>query len=248
MMRLNINVDHVATLREARKGTEPDPVAAAALAELAGADGIVVHLREDRRHVKERDLFLLRKTVKTRLNMEMAVTDEMIAVAAEAKPDMVTLVPEKREEITTEGGLDILASAARTGDAVEKLKDLGLFVSVFIDPEAGQIRAARETGADMVELHTGSYANAGGEAVRIRELEKIRNSAAEALSLGLRISAGHGLDYSNARAVSGIGGIEELNIGHSVISRAVFHGMEKAVRDMISAMRDCEGDGRCSRA
>lgn len=247
-MRLNINVDHVATLREARRGTEPDPVTAAILAELAGADGIVVHLREDRRHVKKRDLFLLKKTVKTRLNMEMAVTEEMIAVAAEAKPDMVTLVPEKREEITTEGGLDILAATTRTGVAVEELKNLGLFVSVFIDPEAAQIRAARETGADMVELHTGSYSNAGDEAVMIKELEKIRDSAAEALSLGLRVSAGHGLDYSNAGAVSGIEEIEELNIGHSVVSRAVFHGMEKAVRDMIFAIRDCKGDRRCSRA
>jgi len=234
--RLNINVDHVATLREARKGDEPDPVAAAAMAELAGARGIVVHLREDRRHVKERDLFLLRKTVKTRLNMEMAATDEMIATAAEAAPDMVTLVPEKREEITTEGGLDVAGSMDGSRAAVEKLKGLGLFVSVFVDPDERQVRAAREAGADMVEIHTGSYANAGDEAAAIRELEKIKSSVNDALSRGLRVSAGHGLDYVNAGAVSAVEGIEELNIGHSVISRAVLTGMEKAVKDMISAL------------
>ena len=234
--KLNVNVDHVATLREARRGDEPDPVAAAAAAELAGARGIVVHLREDRRHIKERDLLLLRKTVKTRLNMEMALTDEMIAIAAEIGPDMVTLVPEKREEITTEGGLDVLGSVDRARAVVEKLKSSGLFVSVFIDPDERQARAARETGADMVEIHTGSYANAGDEAAAIRELEKIKNLVNDALSRGLRVSAGHGLDYVNVSAVSAIAGIEELNIGHSVISRAVFTGMEKAVRDMISAL------------
>ena len=234
--KLNVNVDHVATLREARRGDEPDPVAAAAAAELAGARGIVVHLREDRRHIKERDLLLLRKTVKTRLNMEMALTDEMIAIAAETGPDMVTLVPEKREEITTEGGLDVLGSVDRSRAVVEKLKSSGLFVSVFIDPDERQARAAREAGADMVEIHTGSYANAGDEAAAIRELEKIKNLVNDALSRGLRVSAGHGLDYANVSAVSAIAGIEELNIGHSVISRAVFTGMEKAVRDMISAL------------
>lgn len=234
--KLNVNVDHVATLREARKGEEPDPVAAAAAAEMAGARGIVVHLREDRRHVKERDLFLLRKTVKTSLNMEMAPTDEMIAVARETRPDMVTLVPEKREEITTEGGLDVLGSMDRSRAAVERLKSCGLFVSVFIDPDERQARAAREAGADMVEIHTGGYANARDGAAAARELEKIKNSVNDALSRGLRVSAGHGLDYANVAAVSAIEGIEELNIGHSVVSRAVFTGMEKAVKDMISAM------------
>lgn len=234
--KLNVNVDHVATLREARKGDEPDPVAAAAAAEMAGARGIVVHLREDRRHVKERDLFLLRKTVKTRLNMEMAPTGEMIAIAADARPDTVTLVPERREEITTEGGLDVLGSMDRSRAAVERLKSRGLFVSVFIDPDERQARAAREAGADMVEIHTGGYANAGDGAAAARELEKIKNSVNDALSRGLRVSAGHGLDYANVAAVSAIEGIEELNIGHSVVSRAVFTGMEKAVKDMISAM------------
>lgn len=234
--KLNVNVDHVATIREARKGDEPDPVAAATAAEMAGARGIVVHLREDRRHIKERDLFLLRRTVKTRLNMEMAPTDEMIAIAADARPDMVTLVPEKREEITTEGGLDVLRSMDRSRAAVEHLKSRGLFVSVFIDPDERQARAAREAGADMVEIHTGGYANAGDEAAAARELGKIKDSVNDALSRGLRVSAGHGLDYVNVAAVSAVGGIEELNIGHSVVSRAVFTGMEKAVKDMISAM------------
>ena len=234
--KLNVNVDHVATLREARKGDEPDPVAAAAAAEMAGARGIVVHLREDRRHIKERDLFLLRRTVKTRLNMEMAPTDEMIAIAADAGPDMVTLVPEKREEITTEGGLDVLGSMDRSRAAGERLKSRGLFVSVFIDPDERQARAAREAGADMVEIHTGSYANAGDGAAAAGELEKIKDCVNDALSRGLGVSAGHGLDYANVAAVSAIEGIEELNIGHSVVSRAVFAGMEKAVRDMISAM------------
>ena len=234
--RLNVNVDHVATLRQARRGDEPDPLTAATQAELAGASGIVVHLREDRRHVQERDLLLLRQTVRTKLNMEMAVTDEMIEIACETLPDVVTLVPEKRQEITTEGGLDVRGDMERIAAGIEKLKSSGLFVSIFIDPDPGQISASAQTGAHMVEIHTGSYANARDETGMMMELDKIRKSTEDALSQRLRVSAGHGLNYVNVTAVSGIDGIEELNIGHSIISRAVFSGMEKAVRDMIKLL------------
>ena len=234
--RLNVNVDHVATLRQARMGDEPDPVAAAAQAELAGASGIVVHLREDRRHVQERDLLLLRQTVRTKLNLEMAVTDEMIEIARGTLPGVVTLVPEKRQEITTEGGLDVRGDTERIAAGIEKLKSSGLFVSIFIDPDPDQIGASAKTGADMVELHTGNYANARDETGMMMELDKIRKSAQDALSRRLRVSAGHGLNYVNVTAVSQIDGIEELNIGHSIISRAVFSGMEKAVRDMIKLL------------
>ena len=234
--RLNVNVDHVATLRQARRGDEPDPVTAATQAELAGAGGIVVHLREDRRHIQERDLLLLRQTVRTKLNMEMAVTDEMVEIACETLPDVVTLVPEKRQEITTEGGLDVRGDTERIAAGIEKLKSSGLFVSIFIDPDPDQISASAQTGAHMVELHTGSYANARDETGMMMELDKIRKSTEDALSQRLRVSAGHGLNYVNVTAVSGIDGIEELNIGHSIISRAVFSGMEKAVRDMIKLL------------
>lgn len=234
--RLNVNVDHVATLREARRGDEPDPVAAAAQAELGGAGGIVVHLREDRRHVQERDLLLLRQTVRTKLNMEMALTAEMVRIACETLPDVVTLVPEKRQEITTEGGLDVRGDKERITAGIEELKSSGLFVSIFIDPDPDQISVAAQTGAHMVELHTGSYANARDETAMMMELDKIRKSTEDALSQRLRVSAGHGLNYVNVTAVSRIDGIEELNIGHSIISRAVFSGMEKAVRDMIKLL------------
>lgn len=234
--RLNVNVDHVATLRQARMGDEPDPVAAATQAELAGASGIVVHLREDRRHIQERDLLLLRQTVRTKLNMEMAVTDEMVEIACGTLPDVVTLVPEKRREITTEGGLDVRGDAERIAAGIERLKSSGLFVSIFIDPDPDQISASAQTGAHMVELHTGSYANARDETGMMMELDKIRKSTEDALSHRLRVSAGHGLNYVNVTAVSRIDGIEELNIGHSIISRAVLSGMEKAVRDMIKLL------------
>lgn len=234
--RLNVNVDHVATLRQARRGDEPDPVTAATQAELAGASGIVVHLREDRRHVQERDLLLLRQTVRTKLNMEMAVTDEMIEIACGTLPDVVTLVPEKRQEITTEGGLDVRGDTERIAAGIEKLKSSGLFVSIFIDPDPDQISASAQTGAHMVEIHTGSYANAREETGMMMELQKIRKSTEDALSQRLRVSAGHGLNYVNVTAVSRIDGIEELNIGHSIVSRAVLSGMEKAVRDMINLL------------
>jgi len=231
--RLNVNVDHIATLRQARMGSEPDPVAAASQAEFAGANGIVVHLREDRRHIQERDLFLIKQTVQTKLNMEMAVTDDMIEIAKETLPDVVTLVPEKRQEITTEGGLDICGDIKKIAKTIERLKNSGLFVSVFIDPDLDQITASAQAGADMVELHTGSYANARSETEIMIELDKIRKSTEDSLSQQLRVSAGHGINYVNVTAVSKIDGIEELNIGHSIVSRAVFSGMEKAVRDMI---------------
>ena len=234
--RLNVNVDHVATLRQARKGDEPDPVAAAAVAELAGASGIVVHLREDRRHIQERDLLLLKQTVRTKLNMEMAVTDEMIEIACGTLPDVVTLVPERRQEITTEGGLDVRGDTERIAAGVERLKSSGLFVSIFIDPDPDQISASAQAGAHMVEIHTGSYANARDETGMMMELQKIRKSTEDALSQRLRVSAGHGLNYVNVTAVSQIDGIEELNIGHSIVSRAVLSGMEKAVRDMINLL------------
>ena len=233
MPRLGVNVDHVATLREARKGKMPDPVAAAVIAETAGADGIVCHLREDRRHIKDKDLYLLKEVVKTHLNMEMAATDEMIKIAIEVLPDMVTLVPERREEITTEGGLDVVRHFDYLNDVVEMLKQQGIVVSLFIDPVIQQIKAAAKLGADYIEIHTGLYANAQDLATAMDELEKIRSMAAAARKLGLGVSAGHGLNYQNVREVARIPQIEELNIGHSIVSKAVMVGMERAVQEML---------------
>lgn len=233
MPRLGVNVDHVATLREARKGKLPDPVAAAVVAEMAGADGIVCHLREDRRHIKDKDLYLLKEIVKTHLNLEMAATDEMIKIALEVLPDMVTLVPERREEITTEGGLDVVRQADYLKDVVDMLRQQGIVVSLFIDPDIQQIRAAARLGADYIEIHTGMYANAPDLGSALDELEKIRSMAAAAHKLGLGVSAGHGLNYQNVREVARIPQIEELNIGHSIVSKAVMVGMERAVREML---------------
>ena len=233
MPSLNVNVDHVATLKQVRRCIEPDPVIAALLSEIAGAKGIVVHLREDRRHIQERDLEILRETVKTKLNMEMAATDEMVEIAMKVKPDVVTLVPEKREEITTEGGLDVVKHVEDLVKPVKTLRNEGITVSLFIDPEYKQISASKEVNADMVEIHTGSYAEAKNELEVAEELKKIRTSVSDSLSRGLRVAAGHGLNYSNVRKVAEIDEIEELNIGHSIISRAVLIGIEKAVRDMI---------------
>lgn len=232
MPKLNVNIDHVATLRQARGGNEPDPVLAAYLSELAGAQGIVAHLREDRRHVQERDLRSLRQTVKTRLNMEMAPTDEMVEIACDVKPDMVTLVPEKREELTTEGGLDVEKNLKAVSESVKALRKNGLFVSLFIDPDPAQIKASKKTGAEMVEIHTGAYAEADAESHRARELKKIQKAAKKASDLGFRVAAGHGLNYINVGPVAGIKEIEELNIGHSIISRSVIVGVERAVREM----------------
>ncbi len=233
MPKLNVNVDHVATIRQARGTNEPDPVLAAFIAELAGAHGIVVHLREDRRHIQDRDLLILRQTVKTKLNMEMAATNEMVRIASQVKPDMVTLVPEKREELTTEGGLDVVGNLKMVSKAVKKLRDNGVFVSLFIDPDKNQIKASKEIGADMVELHTGLYADSNNEKRRDKELIKIEESVGIALDHELRVAAGHGLDYTNVEPIAWIEEIEELNIGHSIISRSVIVGIEQAVSEML---------------
>jgi pyridoxine 5-phosphate synthase len=237
MARLGVNIDHVATIRRARGGAEPDPVAAAVIAELAGADGIIVHLREDRRHIQDRDLKLLRQTVSTKLNLEMAATDEMIAIALSVKPDMCTLVPEKRQELTTEGGLDVRLNLSSVEKTVEKLQDGGISVSLFIDPDPDQIKAANKVGADCVEIHTGSFSEAGDWKSEERELIKIENSVKLAAKLGMGVSAGHGLNYINIKKVAALGGIEEFNIGHSIISKAVLVGLDRAVRDMVDLVK-----------
>ena len=233
MPRLSVNIDHIATIRQARKGAEPDPVAAAVLAELAGADGIIVHLREDRRHIQDRDLRLVRQTVRTKLNLEMAATEEMQRIALEVRPDIVTLVPEKREELTTEGGLEVFARVEVLKEYIGKLQDAGIPVSLFVDPDEQQISAAKKTRAAWVEIHTGAYANATVESEHTAEFGKIVESATLAASLGLRVGAGHGLNYVNVHAIARIREVEELNIGHSIISRASLVGMDRAVRDMI---------------
>ena len=237
MPRLSVNIDHIATVRQARRGAEPDPVAAAVLAELAGADGIIVHLREDRRHIQDRDLRLVRQTVRTKLNLEMAATGEMQGIALEVRPDIVTLVPEKREELTTEGGLEVFARVEVLKEYIERLQNAGIPVSLFIDPDEQQISAAKKTGAAWVEIHTGAYANASTEQERNTEFGKIVESAKLAASLGLRVGAGHGLNYVNVKAIARIREVEELNIGHSIISRAALAGMDRAVRDMIELVR-----------
>ncbi len=237
MATLTVNVDHVATVRQARLDTEPDPVFAAGLAELAGADGITVHLREDRRHIQDRDVEVIRQTCKTRLNLEMAATEEMIAIALRIKPDMVSLVPEKREELTTEGGLDVVKHEADIKKATEALKAGGIYVNLFIDPSPAPIEAASRIGADGVELHTGTYANAPLGERRDVELGKIAAGASLAASLGLKVHAGHGLDYRNIEPVREIPEIEEFAIGFSIIARSVIVGMERAVAEMVELVR-----------
>ena len=236
MARLGVNVDHVATIRQARGGSEPDPVTAAALCELAGAEGITVHLREDRRHIQDRDLQLLRQTVQTSLNLEMAATAEMIRIALEVRPDCVTLVPEKRQELTTEGGLDVLGQSATLGVGIERLRQAGITVSLFVDPDPAQIRESARLKADCIEIHTGTYCAARGGA-QAGELAKIAAAVRAGRALGLRVHAGHGLNYVNTRPVVALGGIEEFNIGHSIVSRAVLVGMERAVREMVALLR-----------
>ncbi|GAB4198951.1 MAG: pyridoxine 5'-phosphate synthase [Coleofasciculaceae cyanobacterium] len=237
MLTLGVNIDHVATIRQARRTVEPDPVAAAVLAELAGADGITVHLREDRRHIQYRDVYVLRQTVRTHLNLEMAPTDSMVAIALDIKPNYVTLVPEKREEVTTEGGLDVAGQLQRMSEIVTKLQDAGIPVSLFIDADIAQINAAASTRAKFIELHTGRYADATDEASREKELTMLARGCDQAIAAGLRINAGHGLTYWNVYPVACLNGMEELNIGHSIISRAVLVGLERAVREMKQAMR-----------
>lgn len=242
MPHLAINVDHVATVRQARGTTEPDPVTAAAIVELAGAEGIVVHLREDRRHIQDRDVHILRRTIKTRMNLEMAMTKEMIGIALEVKPDLVTLVPEKRQELTTEGGLDVVGNKKKVTKAIDKLTKGGIPVSLFIDPDAEQVEASAECGATYVELHTGRYCDAENEPERDFEFRLIEKSAELAADSGLRVNAGHGLDYRNTAPIAAIPQIEELSIGHSVISRAVMVGLDQAVREMLAIVKaPCSG-------
>ena len=238
MIRLGVNIDHVASLRQARRAKEPDPVAAAVLAELGGADGITVHLREDRRHIQDRDVYLLRETVRTRLNLEMACADEIIAIALKVMPDEITLVPEKRQELTTEGGLDIVTHADTTRSAVERLKVAGLHVSLFIDPDLTQLDMAKKLHADAIEFQTASYSEATTPAQVAVELAKLRKATAHALELGLHPHLGHGLNYQNVKPIVRIHGVVELNIGHSIVARAMFAGLEQAVRDMKLAMSE----------
>ena len=237
MLTLGVNIDHVATIRQARRTVEPDPVAAAVLAELAGADGITVHLREDRRHIQYRDVYVLRQTVRTHLNLEMAPTDEMVAIALNIKPNYVTLVPEKREEVTTEGGLDVAGQSERLSEIVAKLQGASIPVSLFIDAEPNQIDAAAKMKAKFIELHTGRYAEATDEASQEKELALLARGCEQAIAAGLRVNAGHGLTYWNVYPVACLQGMEELNIGHSIISRAVLVGLEQSVREMKQAMR-----------
>jgi len=235
--KLGVNIDHVATIRQARGGEEPDPVAAAVLAELAGADGITIHLREDRRHIQDRDLKLLRQTVKTKLNLEMAATAEMVEIALSVKPDMCTLVPEKRQELTTEGGLDVRISMQSIAEVVERLQNGGITVSLFVDPDPDQVKASSKVGADYIEIHTGTFAEARDWKAEQAELERIGNAVKLGAKLGLGINAGHGLNYANIRKITALGGIEEFNIGHSIISRAVLVGLDRAVRDMVDLIK-----------
>ncbi|AFY65838.1 pyridoxine 5'-phosphate synthase [Geitlerinema sp. PCC 7407] len=237
MPTLGVNIDHIATIRQARRTVEPDPVAAAVLAELGGADGITVHLREDRRHIQDRDVRLLRQTVRTHLNLEMAATDEMVAIALDIKPDYVTLVPERREEVTTEGGLDIAGQLERMKTVVGTLQDAGIPVSLFIDADPAQIQASADTRALFIELHTGRYAEAKTDEAQAQELAALEAGCQQALGAGLRINAGHGLTYWNTYPVACLPGMEELNIGHTIISRAALVGLERAVREMRQIIR-----------
>lgn len=238
-MRFYVNVDHVATVRQARRTDEPDPVRAAILAELAGADGITIHLREDRRHIQDRDVRVLMQMARTVVNLEMAASGPIVELALELRPFQVTLVPERREEVTTEGGLDLAGAGARerVGAALQTLADAGIHTSLFIDPTSEALEASRALGVPAVELHTGEYANARG-AARERELERLARAAAEGSRLGLAVHAGHGLTYENVTPVAAIRDIEELNIGHSIVSRAVLVGMERAVREMRTLLRE----------
>ena len=239
---LGVNIDHVATLRQARRARYPDPLYAALQAEQAGADSITLHLREDRRHIQDRDVHLMRDALQTRMNLEMAVTEEMLAIAVGVKPQDCCLVPEKRQEVTTEGGLDVVGQGTRIAAAVRTLSAAGIRVSLFIDPDAAQIEAAARAAAPVIELHTGAYADAEG-AAQARELERLRAAARLGASRGLIVNAGHGLHYHNVAPVAAISEICELNIGHSIIARAIADGMARAVRDMKALMRNARGLG-----
>lgn len=230
--RLGVNIDHVATVRQARGGAQPDPVTAAGIAELSGADGITVHLREDRRHIQNRDVEILKEVVKTRINLEMADTEEMVGIAKRILPFSSTLVPEKRQELTTEGGLNVLGQREKLHGTVSQLKEAGILVSVFIDPDLAQVRAARQTGADAIEIHTGEYCDAFAGGKYEKEFGKIRVAAAYGKNIGLKVFAGHGLDLRNIVPILSLPEIEEFNIGHSIVARAVFVGLGQAVREM----------------
>jgi len=234
MAKLVVNVDHVATVRQARMIAEPDPVTAAGIAELAGCHGIIVHLREDRRHIQDRDVELLKQTVKTKLNLEMAAVPEMVKIATRIKPHMACLVPEKRAELTTEGGLDVFAQQAYITDAVGELKGSGIAVSLFVDADKKQLDAAKETGADFVEIHTGHYSDAVTEAEETAAFEKIREGIIHADTMGLKVNVGHGLNYLNTRRLVPIRQIREYSIGHSIIARSLFVGIGQAVREMLA--------------
>jgi pyridoxine 5-phosphate synthase len=236
-MLLGVNIDHVATIRQARKGIEPDPVMAATLAILGGADGITVHLREDRRHIQDRDLRILKEIVPVELNLEMAATKEMIDIAIKTKPDLVTLVPEKRQELTTEGGLDVSFGKKTLVVAVRKLQAVGVPVSLFINPDQNDIRVSKQLGADMVEIHTGMYANARG-CKKEKELARVKDAVNAALTASLLVNAGHGLNYFNVKHIAAINGIRGLYIGHSIISRAVFVGLARAVKEMKKLIKE----------
>jgi len=239
MKKLSVNIDHVATLRQSRGEKQPDPVTAALIAELAGASGVVSHLREDRRHIQDNDVYLLRKTLKTKLDLEMAAAEEIINIALDVVPELVTLVPERREELTTEGGLDVSSEISRFKEVTTRFHKKNIMVSLFIAPVDSQIKAAQKTGADIVELHTGEYANAKGNKVGT-ELYRLKKAARLASNLGLKVNAGHGLDYTNLQAVAMIEEIEEFSIGHALVSHALFVGMERAVKEMIAILKECE--------
>lgn len=240
MIELGVNIDHVATLRQQRLTNYPDPILAAVRAEEAGADLITLHLREDRRHIQDEDVYKMRKAITTRMNLECAITEEMLAIACDVRPEDVCLVPEKRTELTTEGGLDVITHFEAVQAATKRLQESGIRVSIFIDACTEQIDAAHKAGATVIELHTGCYADAVDEAVAAKELERIRQGAAHGVSLGLRVNAGHGLHYENVQAVAAIPGIAELNIGHAMVAYAVFEGWDKAVRDMKALMRTAQ--------
>lgn len=232
MTELGVNIDHVATVRQARRTNEPDPVWAATLAQLGGAEGITLHLREDRRHIQDRDLRILRETVTVKLNLELACNDDVLAIACQTRPDQATLVPERREEVTTEGGLDLRQGSDRIAAAVRQLQDAGIRVSLFLDPEAEQIALAAKFKADAVELHTGEYALAAGEGAQAQQLARLKEAGAQVIAAGLTLHAGHGLTYRNVKPIAAIPQMTELNIGHSIVARAIMVGFEQAVREM----------------
>lgn len=232
MPKLGVNIDHVATLRQARRTIFPDPIKAASMCERAGADSIVCHLRQDRRHIRDKDIYILRKTIKTKFNLEMSTIEEIVKIALKVRPDEATLVPERRKELTTEGGLDVIKYKTKVAKVVERLLKRGIFVSLFIDPNKRQIEASKDVGAPFIEIHTGSYADAKNVNKRKAQLNKIKEAVRYAKCLGIRVNAGHGLDYDNVKDIAKIPGIENLNIGFSIISRAVFVGLDKAVSEM----------------